>query len=317
MRAVTVVTGTKAEIELAPQDGSVPCPAREILLASEMSEQNPANGDAFYGAQYTRLYGRLASEIRTEAFGEDLGQESWRKASEQTEIAELLQLGPEARALDVACGAGGPSLAFVGRTGCRLVGVDIAPEGVASANAEAQKRGLADRAQFIVVAADQQLPFDDGAFDAVMCIDSICHFPDRHSALRDWARLLKPHGRLIFTDPFVVTGPLTKPEIDGRCALYSNLSFVPPGFNESAASEAGLQLMRSEDRAAAAAEISGRWRDARAKRAQALIDEEGEDWFQRRQLMLDTTCRLATERRLTRFFYLAEKPEISQSSIKT
>jgi ubiquinone/menaquinone biosynthesis C-methylase UbiE len=226
----------------------------------------------------------------------------------------LADIGPEAHALDVACGAGGPSLALASRTGCRLVGVDIVPEGISCANAEADKRGLADRAHFIVVGVGQQLPFDDCGFDAVMCIDSICHFPDRRAALRDWARLLKPRGRIIFTDPFVVTGPLSKPEIDGRCALYSNLSFAPPGFNERTVSEAGLRLLQSVDRAAAAAEISGRWRDARAKRAQALIDDEGEVWFERRQLMLDTTCRLAVERRLTRFFYLAEKPGNSQIS---
>ena len=95
---------------------------------------NPTSGDAFYRAQYARLYSQLASEIRTEAFGEDLGQESWRSAAEQAEIAELLRLGPEARALDVACGAGGPSLAFVNRTGCRLVGVDIVPEGIPAAS---------------------------------------------------------------------------------------------------------------------------------------------------------------------------------------
>jgi SAM-dependent methyltransferase len=100
----------------------------------------------------------------------------------------------------------------VKRTGCRLVGVDIVPEGISCAAAEAEKRGLADRANFIVVAAGEQLPFDDGGFDAVM---SICHFPDRHFALRDWARLVKPRGRIVFTDPFDVTGPLTGPRCDG------------------------------------------------------------------------------------------------------
>ena len=281
----------------------------EILLGDDMTHQNPGSGDDFYRAQYARLYSQLASEIRAEAFGEDLGQESWRSAAEQAEIAKLLRLGPEARALDVACGAGGPSLALVSRTGCRVVGVDIVPEGISCATAEAQKRGLSDRAIFTVVAAGQRLPFGDGAFDAIMCIDSVCHFPDRRFALRDWARVLKPRGRMIFTDPFVLTGPLSKPDIDGRCALGSNLSFVPPGYNESAASEAGLRVMQSVDRAAATAEISNRWRDARAKRAQILIDEEGEDWFQRRQVMLATTSRLAVEGRLTRFFYVAEKPE--------
>ena len=274
-----------------------------------MSDKNPLSGDAFYGAQYARLYGKLACEIRREAFGEDLGQESWRSPAEQAEIAELLRLGPQTRVLDVACGAGGPSLDFAKRTGCRLIGVDIVPEGVSCATAEAEKRGLADRASFIAIDAGEALPFPDGAFDAVMCINSICHFPDRHSALRDWARLLRPGGRLVFTDPFVVTGPLAKPDIDARCALGSNLFFAPPGLNESAIADAGLALTLRLDRAAAAAEISARWRDARARRAQELTDEEGEDWFSRRQVMLDATSRLAAERRLSRFFYLSEKPQ--------
>jgi SAM-dependent methyltransferase len=273
-----------------------------------MVDPNPADGDEFYGSQYARIYGQLASEIRKEAFGEDFGGESWRSSTEQAEIAALLRLGPEARALDVACGAGGPSLDFVKRTGCPVVGVDIVPEGISCATAQAEKQGLADLASFIVTTAGERLPFEDGAFDAIMCIDSICHFPDRHSAFRDWTRLLKPRGRLVFTDPFVVTGPLSKSQIDRRCALGSNLFFVPPGINEGTASEAGLRVVQSADRGAATAEIAGRWRDARARRARALIEEEGEDWFQRRQVMLDTTSRLAAERRLTRFFYLAERP---------
>jgi hypothetical protein len=49
----------------------------------------------------------LAAEIRREAFDEDFGQESWRSAAEQAEIADL-RLTSDSRALDVACGAGGP-----------------------------------------------------------------------------------------------------------------------------------------------------------------------------------------------------------------
>ena len=277
-----------------------------------MSEKNQAGSDAFYGSQYKRIYGQLAAEIRREAFGEDFGQESWRSPAEQTDIADLLRLGPDARVLDVACGAGGPSLALVERTGCSLIGIDIVPEGVAAATAEAAKRGLAERAKFVVLDGGEPLPFEGGTFDAIACIDSIGHLPDRHSVLRDWARLLKVGGRLVFTDPFVVTGALSKPEIDDRCALVRNVPnafFVPLGFNESAVTAAGLVLLQSVDRAATTAEIAGRWRTARERRAKALIREEGEDWFQRRQVMLNMTAHLASERRLTRFFYLAEKCE--------
>jgi SAM-dependent methyltransferase len=277
-----------------------------------MTQNNPASGDAFYSSQYTRIYGQLASEIRKEAFGEDFGQESWRSPAEQTEIAALLGLGPGTRVLDVACGAGGPSLALVEQTGCSLVGIDIVPEGVSSATAEAVKRGLGYRATFVVLDGGEPLPFEDGTFDAIACIDAIGHLPDRHSTLREWARLLKAGGRLVFTDPVVVTGALSKPEIDARCAVVPNVPnvfFVPPGFNEGAVTAAGLVLLRSVDRAAATAEIAGRWRAARERRAEALMREEGEDWFERRQVMLNMTAHLASERRLTRFFYLAEKRE--------
>jgi SAM-dependent methyltransferase len=261
----------------------------------------------FYGPQYARIDSALAAEIRREVFGEDIGQESWRSAAEQAEIAGLLGLTPDSRVLDVACGAGGPSLALVERTGCRLSGLDLAPEGIAHANALAAERRFADRATFAVADCGGRLPFGDGAFDAVLCVDSICHLPDRFGVVAEWARLLRGGGRLVFTDPFVVTGALAKGEIDGRSVLGSNLFFVPPGLNEAAVGAAGLVLLSRQDRAAAAAEIAGRWHAARLRRAEALRQEEGEDWFERRQLMLATTAELARSGRLSRFLYVAEK----------
>ncbi len=76
----------------------------------------------FYGPQNARIDSELAAEIRREAFGEEFGQESWRSAAEQAEIADLLRLASDSRVLDVACGAGGPSLALVERCGCFVTG---------------------------------------------------------------------------------------------------------------------------------------------------------------------------------------------------
>ena len=263
---------------------------------------------AFYGPQYARIDSELAAEIRREVFGEDIGQESWRSAEEQAEIGSLLGLTSESRVLDVACGAGGPSLALVERTCCSLTGLDIEREGIARANAAAMKRHLADRATFAVADCGARLPFQDEMFDAVLCIDSIPHFRDRFDALAEWARLLRKRGRVVFTDPFVVTGAIAKSEIDGRSALGSNLFFVPPGLNEEAIRAAGLALLRRQDRAGAVAEIAARRHAARLRRAAILKRDEGEAWYERRQLMLSTSAELARSRRLSRFLYAAEKP---------
>lgn len=273
----------------------------------EKDSRGPSAEGNFYGPQYARMDSELAAEIRRETFGEDIGQESWRSAAEQAEIADLLSLSSESRVLDVACGAGGPSLALVEHAGCRLTGLDLEPEGVGHANSLAQKRGLAVRAAFIALDCGGSLPFEDGAFDAILCIDAISHLPDRLAALAEWRRLLRKDGRLVFTDPFVLTGAVAKGEIDGRSALGSNLFFVPPGFNEQAIAAAGLTMLVCQDRAEAVAEIAGRWHASRQRRAAILRPEEGEDWFERRQRMLATSAELAKSRRLSRFLYVAEK----------
>lgn len=261
----------------------------------------------FYGPHYARIGGELAAEIRREVFGYDIGQESWRSSEEQSEIVALLNLREDTHVLDVGCGAGGPSLALVDHSGCRLVGLDIEPEGIVHANALAVQRNLGDRVAFSDQDCDATLPFEDGTFDAVLCVDAISHLRNRFEVVADWSRLLCEGGRLLFTDPLVLTGVVSKTEIDGRSALGSNLFFVAPGVNEQAIRDAGLKLVRKIDRADAVAEIALHWHDARARRAVLLKRDEGEEWFARRQLMLRTSANLAASRRLSRFLYVGEK----------
>jgi SAM-dependent methyltransferase len=271
------------------------------------AQKSDAGRFEFYGAHFRRFGSELAAELRREIYGEDLGQTGWRTAAEQTEIAALLRLGPDTHLLDVACGSGGPSLAFVDRTGCRVTGLDVEPAAIAQAKAQAHARGFAGSTHFRVVDCGGRLPMADGALDAVLCVDAINHLPDRFGTLREWARLLRPAGRLLFTDPVMVTGAVDKTELDARAALGFYL-FVPPGLNEEAIAAAGLVLLRREDRSAATAEIAARWHAARARHAPTLEREEGADWFARRQQFLATTAALARSRRLSRILYLTAKP---------
>lgn len=271
------------------------------------AQNTPTGRFDFYGAHYGRFGSDLAVAVRREVYDEELGQTGWRTGAEQAEIADLLRLGPDLDLLDVACGSGGPSLAFAASAGCRVVGLDVEAAGIAQARAEAAARGLADRADFRVADCGGRLPFADGSFGAVLCVDAVSHLPDRAAVLREWARLCRPGGRLLFTDPVVVTGPVAKAELDARAALGFYL-FVPPGVNEALVAAAGLALLRLEDRTPAVAEIAARWHAARARHVSALEREEGADWFAHRQGFLAMTAELAASRRLSRLLYLAEKP---------
>ena len=87
-----------------------------------------------------------------------------------------------------------------------VIGLDIESAGVAHARAQAEQRGLGNLAEFRVADCGGRLPFRDGSFGAVLCIDAIIHLPDRPGTLQEWRRLLRPGGRLLFTDAVVVTG---------------------------------------------------------------------------------------------------------------
>jgi SAM-dependent methyltransferase len=271
-----------------------------------MSKRSDGESQTFYSGQYRRFSSPLAADIRRMVYGEDLGQQGWRSLEEQEAIVELIVQFSPCRVLDVACGSGGPSLALVRRTGCWLTGIDSEPSAIAWARKRTQELGLAARAQFEVVDCNRALPFDDRAFDIVVCIDAILHLADRTVAVGDWARCLRLGGRILFTDAAVLTGPMSKDDIDIR-ASQGSFTVAPPGANESAIAAAGLSLLGSEDTTEAAAVLAARWLEVRERFSAPLVEQEGEEFFANRQRFLKTTAELAASKRLSRFLYLAEK----------
>ena len=261
---------------------------------------------AFYRAQYARFGSPLAAEIRQEVYGEDIGQLGWRMLEEQDKITALVAERPDSHLLDIACGSGGPSLAVVLSAGCRLTGVDIEPEGITEARHRALAMGLDDGVEFVIADCSRPLPFDGDTFDVVVCIDAVLHLKDRFAVLADWFRLLKPSGRLLFTDAAVLTGAVSKQELDVR-ASQGEFVFVPPGLNEAAITNAGFRLRKCEDTTDATADIAHRLHATRHARSKALQEEEGAEWFAKRQTFLAMTADLAGGGKLSRFLYVADK----------
>jgi 2-polyprenyl-3-methyl-5-hydroxy-6-metoxy-1,4-benzoquinol methylase len=259
-----------------------------------------------YGASYRNFAHDLYGEIRREAFGEDIGQTSWITAEEQDLFISWLGLSKASRLLDIACGSGKPSLRIAQKTGCHVSGVDLHEEGIASATANAREVGYEGRAHFYHANAAERLSFDDASFDAVTCIDAINHLPDRPLVLADWHRVLKPGGTVLFTDPIVLTGPMTNEEIAVRASI-GLFVFVPRGLDETLLRQVGFEVERVEDRTPNMARNAAGWHAARESREAELRKIEGDDGFAGQQRFLATAARLAEEKRLSRFAILARK----------
>jgi len=136
--------------------------------------------------------------------------------------------------------------------------------------------------------------------------DAMCHIDQRLAVLREWHRVLRPEGRALFTDAMVITGPLSHEELAIRSSIGFYL-FVPPGENERLLREAGFKLLGVDDLTGSEAEISQRWREAREEHRESLIMREGPENFQGLQRFLRCVHILSTERRLSRYSYLAQK----------
>jgi SAM-dependent methyltransferase len=270
-----------------------------------MDKSEPRPSVRQYDANYGNFQTELYAQIRREAFGEDMGQNSWLTADELDKFLGFLDLSPGKTLLDVACGAGGPALRIAARTGCAIVGIDVHEQGVKTANELAAQRGLAGQAIFRSVDATGPLPFSDGSFDAVTCIDAINHFADRPRVIAEWSRILKAGGRLLFTDPITITGPVTNAEVAIRSSSGFYL-FVPHGYDEAVIAECRLRLLKCEDVTANMAIIANARYTARASRAERLLEIEGGE-YESQQNFLGVAARIAKERRLSRFVYVSEK----------
>jgi len=118
----------------------------------------------------------------------------WYRGRRRVIRAELdrLALPADARILDAGCGSG-RTLVELADYGGQLSGVELD----AGAAELARGRGLGE----VQVGRLEELPWEDGAFDLITCLDVIEHVPDDTAALAELRRVARPGGWLLVTVP--------------------------------------------------------------------------------------------------------------------
>jgi ubiquinone/menaquinone biosynthesis C-methylase UbiE len=101
--------------------------------------------------------------------------------------------------LDVCSGMGGPARYLAWRTGCDVTGLDLTASRVEGATELTRVAGLSDAVRFVHGNA-LDMPFEDASFTLAIAQESFAHIPDKPTLLAECARILKPSGRLVFSD---------------------------------------------------------------------------------------------------------------------
>lgn len=121
------------------------------------------------------------------------------------EMAQWAQIAPGSEVLDAGSGFGGPSRYLADACGCRVTGVDLAPSFVAVARLLAERAGLSERVHY-EVGDITALPVADARFDLVWTQHVVMNIANRAGLYREFRRVLKPQGRLVFYDVTAADG---------------------------------------------------------------------------------------------------------------
>jgi demethylmenaquinone methyltransferase / 2-methoxy-6-polyprenyl-1,4-benzoquinol methylase len=170
------------------------------------------------GPTYDR-YARLLS----------LGQDPrWRRF-----LVSRLEVGPDARVLDVATGTGAVALELVRRYGCSVVGIDRSPEMLAVARPRIAADELGANIELLEGRAET-LPFADASFDALTVTYLLRYVDDPAATIRELARVVRPGGTVASLEFGVPQGRAARAlwELYVRLALPLAGRLLSPGWHE-------------------------------------------------------------------------------------
>ena len=172
-------------------------------------------------------------------------------------LARSLGLTAGQNVLDVACGVGTSSRLMSKQLGLCATGLDFSKINVGKAEAlsaeEAQPASTSESTplfapgelKFVEGSADD-LPFEDGQFDGVVCECAVSTFADQAKAAKEFFRVLKPGGVFGMTD-MVLNGELPKDYAEQVAPWTCMAKALNADGYSQLFSEAGFELIDNQD----------------------------------------------------------------------
>ena len=230
------------------------------MLEETESPSVTATTEAYYDSEeadsfYAAIWGGEDIHIGIyQMTGEVVARASARTV--ETMALRLHDLTKQDRVLDIGAGYGGAGRALAKRYGCRVDCLNLSDVQNERNRQLTREAGLSDRVR-VVHANFESIPGEGDAYDAVWSQDAILHSGARDKVLAEVARVLKPGGSFVFTDPMqtddcppdVLQPVLDRIHLDSLASpSFYRRNLAGLGFEEVAVDEMPTQLRTHYDR---------------------------------------------------------------------
>jgi demethylmenaquinone methyltransferase/2-methoxy-6-polyprenyl-1,4-benzoquinol methylase len=118
----------------------------------------------------------------------------WRKRA----VKELKPIAPK-KILDIATGTGDFALELLSLKPAEIVGLDIS-EGMLQVGRDKMKKRKVDNIISMVLGDSENLPFEDGYFDAITVGFGVRNFENLEKGLSEMLRVIRPGGKIIILE---------------------------------------------------------------------------------------------------------------------
>lgn len=259
-----------------------------------------------YDIAYSDVGQEMLSKVGQEVYGEYVGQLSWMTIEEYRRFIARLAPTEDSHVLEIGSGNGGAAVYLASTTGAHVTGLDNNESGIARAVALAKEKKLDGRVQFRFGDATRPLPFGDSTFDAIFANDTFSLLSDRIGLLRQCHRVLRPGGRLLFTDPMVLVGIVSSDEVSVR-TWAGAACLIPRGENENLLQLTGFELLSYEDLTESVVTVARRQAAAFEKYRSDIVGSMGQEIYDALTSSTRMAETLADQKRLIRIAYLARR----------
>jgi ubiquinone/menaquinone biosynthesis C-methylase UbiE len=221
-------------------------------------------------------------------------------------LAKTLGLKSGMHVLDVCSALGAPARHIVKDFGARVTGLDFTAAYVEEANKRTKAAGL-DKSILFVRGNAMDMPFPAETFDVVWSQEALCHVLDKDKVVAEAFRVLKPGGKLGFTD-WIVTGQIADTELKALMEMMAFPNMQSFTGWQDAMKNVGFKVLDAKDETEAYARCWDDYVRIVTKDAkEGIIKANGPDIYAFAEKLVTDWRAAAYAHKVGRGFYIAQK----------